>query len=119
MMVHAPPTPDFARLSLGDLIQVASAQPILDEGDEHTLIERARLGDSEAREQLVMVNLRIAIDEAIRTRGWGLPQRTLVPLGVSTLLDAIRSYDPSGDGDFSGYVRGRVRMALRRGASVS
>ncbi|NJM90992.1 MAG: hypothetical protein HC863_01595, partial [Myxococcales bacterium] len=31
------------------------------------------------------------IDEAIRTRGWGVPQRKLVPMGVSTLLEAIRT----------------------------
>jgi DNA-directed RNA polymerase sigma subunit (sigma70/sigma32) len=117
MMVLA--TPNLAQLSLGDLIQVASAQPVLDERDEDTLIARARQGDADAREQLVMGNLRVAIDEAIRTRGFGIPQRKLVPMGVSTLLEAIRTYDPETHGPFSRYARARVRRAIRQGSSVS
>lgn len=119
MMVHAFPTQDLSQLSLRDLIAVASAQPVLDEGAEGTLIGLARMGDTEAREQLVMGNLRVAIDEAIRTRGQGMPQRTLVPMGVRTLLDAIDTYDPIVDGSFSGYVQSRVRLTMRAGIGVS
>lgn len=118
-MVAAPPTPDLAQLSLGDLIRVASAQPVLDEHDEDSLIALARLGDAEAREQLVMRNLRVAIDEAIRRRGWGLPQRKLVPMGISTLIEASRTYDPARDGSFSSYVRSRVRLSMNQETAVS
>jgi DNA-directed RNA polymerase sigma subunit (sigma70/sigma32) len=111
--------PDLAQLSLGDLVAVASAQPVLDAEDEDSLVTRAQCGDAEAREQLVMRNLRIAIDEAIRTRGLGQPQRKLVPMGVRTLLDAIRSYDPTVHGPFSRHVRTRVRLALKASISVS
>jgi DNA-directed RNA polymerase sigma subunit (sigma70/sigma32) len=119
MMVHAHSAPDFAHLSLGALIEVASAQPVLDDLDEGALVERAQQGDAEAHEMLVLSNLRVAIDEAIRTRGLGQPQRKLVPRGVSTLLEAIRTYDPAVDGLFSSYVQSRVRMAIRTGGSVS
>jgi DNA-directed RNA polymerase sigma subunit (sigma70/sigma32) len=118
-MVAALPTPDLAQLSLGDLIQVASAQPVLDEQDESTLIARARLGDTEAREQLLMRNLRVAIDEAIRRRGCGLPQRKLVPVGVNTLLEASRTYDPTRDGPFSTYARSLVRLSMKQESAVS
>jgi DNA-directed RNA polymerase sigma subunit (sigma70/sigma32) len=111
--------PDLAQLSLGDLVAVASAQPVLEAEDEDSLVKRAQYGDADAREQLVMRNLRIAIDEAIRTRGLGLPQRELVPTGVRTLLDAIRSYDPLVDGRFSSHVRARVRRAMRASISIS
>jgi DNA-directed RNA polymerase sigma subunit (sigma70/sigma32) len=110
---------DLAQLSLGDLVAVASAQPVLEAADEDSLVKRAQLGDAEASEQLVLRNLRIAIDEAIRTRGLGLPQRELVPTGVRTLLDAIRSYDPLADGPFSSHVRARVRRAMRAIISIS
>lgn len=119
MMVHTPSAPSVTEMSLGDLIAVASAQPVLDEHDEDTLIQSARAGDVEAREKLVMGNLRIAIDEAIRTRGLGLPQRKLVAMGVSTLFEAIRSYDPAAHGPFSSYVRARVRLAMRASISIS
>lgn len=119
MMVHPLPTLDLSQLSLGDLIAVASAQPVIDEIDEGALIGRAREGDDEARERLVMGNLRVAIDEAIRTRGLGMPQRKLVPMGVRTLLEAIDTYEPSVDGAFSSYVRSRVRFAMRAGIAIS
>jgi DNA-directed RNA polymerase sigma subunit (sigma70/sigma32) len=119
MMVSSTSAPDLADLSLGDLVAVASAQPVLDAIDEDSLVQRVQIGDMEAREQLVMLNLRIAIDEAIRTRGLGLPQRTLVPTGVRALLDAIRSYDPSVDGPFSSHVRARVRRAMKASISIS
>jgi DNA-directed RNA polymerase sigma subunit (sigma70/sigma32) len=112
-------SPDLAQLSLGDLVAVASAQPLLDAQDEDALVTRAQSGDAQAREQLVMRNLRIAIDEAIRTRGLGLPQRKLVLTGVRTLLDAIRSYDRVVDGPFSSHVRERVRRALKASLSIS
>jgi DNA-directed RNA polymerase sigma subunit (sigma70/sigma32) len=119
MMAPSTSDPDLDHLSLGDLVAVASAQPVLDAEDEDSLVQRAQHGDANAREQLVMRNLRIAIDEAIRTRGLGLPQRQLVPTGVRTLLAAIRSYDPIVDGPFSSHVRARVRRAMRASISVS
>ena len=119
MMVHAHSAPDLAHLSLGALIEVASAKPVLDDRDEGALIERAQQGDAEAREVLVLSNLRIAIDEAIRSRGLGQPQRKLVAMGVSSLLEAIRTYDPAVDGPFSRYVQSRVRVAIRTSDSVS
>jgi DNA-directed RNA polymerase sigma subunit (sigma70/sigma32) len=66
-----------------------------------------------------MRNLRVAIDEAIRTRGLGLPQRKLVSTGVRALLDAIRSYDAAVDGPFSTHVRARVRRALKASIAIS
>jgi DNA-directed RNA polymerase sigma subunit (sigma70/sigma32) len=119
MTTSTPSDPDLDHLSLGDLVAVASAQPLLEAEDEESLVRRAQLGDAEAREQLVMRNLRIAIDEAIRTRGLGLPQRELVPTGVRTLLAAIRSYDPLADGAFSGHVRAQVRRAMKASLFVS
>jgi DNA-directed RNA polymerase sigma subunit (sigma70/sigma32) len=119
MTAHSISDFDLDHLSLGDLVAVASAQPVLDAEDEDSLVTRAQLGDVDATEQLVMRNLRVAIDEAIRTRGLGLPQRELVPTGVRTLLDAIRSYDPTADGPFATHVRARVRRAMRASLSIS
>jgi DNA-directed RNA polymerase specialized sigma subunit len=59
----------------------------------------------------------VAIDEAIRSRGWGQPQRKLVPMGVSTVVESVSSYDPRADGPFSMYVRTRVRRAMRQRVS--
>jgi DNA-directed RNA polymerase sigma subunit (sigma70/sigma32) len=106
-------------MSIGSLVWMASAQPLLDEATEDELTGRARAGDRGALEQLAMGNLRVVIDEAIRARGLGMHQDKLVRLGVTSLMDAARRYDPSSSERFSSYVRSRVRAAFREAISVS
>jgi RNA polymerase primary sigma factor len=98
---------------------MASNQPVLADEDVDRLVARLAEGDTEAMEELVLGHLRIAIDEAIRSRGLGLPQRTLVRAGIHTLVDTARSYDPGEHGRFSPHARTRVRRALIRSINVS
>jgi len=118
-MSHAHPGADLAHLSIGSLVWMASAQPVLDEPAEDALVRGAREGDRQALEQLAVANLRIVIDEAIRARGLGRPQRELVRIGVGALLDAVRFYDPEAHGRFSDHLRARVRQAVGRTIAVS
>jgi DNA-directed RNA polymerase sigma subunit (sigma70/sigma32) len=118
-MTHAHPVSDLAKLSVGSLVWMASAQPVLDESSEDNLIQRARVGDRDALEQLAVRNLRIVIDEAIRARGRGLSQQRLVRVGLGALLDAVRFYEPLVHGRFSSHLRDRVRLALQDTISVS
>lgn len=109
----------FDQLSVGDLVSMASAQPLLAEEDEQSLIRRIHAGDADAVEVLVRGCLRIAIDEAIRTRGLGLPQRELVRLGVRSLVDAAQTYEPALHGRFADHARAGVRETLIRSINVS
>jgi DNA-directed RNA polymerase sigma subunit (sigma70/sigma32) len=109
----------FDELSVGDLVSMASDQPTLAADDEKRLVERIRGGDAPAVEELVLGNLRIAIDEAIRTRGLGMPQRELVRAGVRALVEAARSYDPAEDGPFANHARLNVRQVMIRSIGVS
>jgi DNA-directed RNA polymerase sigma subunit (sigma70/sigma32) len=118
-MTYAHPAADLATLSVGSLVWMASAQPVLDEPSEDELITSAREGDRDALEQLAMRNLRIVIDEAIRTRGLGLSQRKLLRVGVNALIDAVRFYDPQTHDRFSSYLRSQVRAAFQKTISVS
>jgi len=118
-MTHSSRPDDLAHLSVGSLVWVASAQPVLDERTEDELIRLAREGDRDVVEELAMSNLRIVIDEAIRARGLGMAQDQLVRIGVTALLDAVRLYDPQADGRFSVHVRARVRAAFQRTISIS
>ena len=117
-MTHVSPA-DLASLSVGSLVWIASAQPVLDEPTEDELIQGAREGNRESLEQLAMRNLRIVIDEAIRARGLGLPQNKLVRVGVHALIDAARYYDPQLHGRFSSHLRMRVRTAFQESISIS
>jgi DNA-directed RNA polymerase sigma subunit (sigma70/sigma32) len=109
----------FDQLSVGDLVSMASAQPLLAEEEEQGLIRRIRDGDPDAMEELVLGCLRIAIDEAIRTRGLGRPQRELVRLGVRSLVDSAQSYEPTLHGRFVDHARASVRETLIRSINVS
>jgi len=119
LMTYAYPAADLATLSVVSLVWMASAQPVLDERTEDELVDHAREGDREALEQLAMRNLRIVIDEAIRARGPGHSQDMLVRLGVQSLIDAVRYYDPHSHGRFSAYLRSRVRTAFGKTIWVS
>jgi DNA-directed RNA polymerase sigma subunit (sigma70/sigma32) len=109
----------FDQMSVGDLVSMASTQPSMPEADEDDLVQRIRAGDAEAVQALVLGNLRIAIDGAIRTRGLGLPQRDLVRLGVRALVEAARTYDPSKQGRFCDHARACVREVMIRSVSIS
>jgi DNA-directed RNA polymerase sigma subunit (sigma70/sigma32) len=109
----------FEQLSVGDLVSMASAQPLLAEEDQAGLLQRIRAGDSAAIEELVLGNLRIAIDEAIRTRGLGRSQRELVRMGVRTLVEVAQAYDPARHGPFVRHARSSVRAAMIRSLQVS
>jgi RNA polymerase primary sigma factor len=109
----------FDQLSVGDLVSMASEQPFLGEEDEVGLARRIRQGDAGAVEELVRGNLRIAIDEAIRTRGLGPRQRDLVRLGVRTLVEAAQEYDPGEHGPFADHARASIRNAMIRSVGLS
>ena len=109
----------FDQLSVGDLVSMASEQPFLGEEDEAGLVRRIHQGDAGAVEELVRGNLRIAIDEAIRTRGLGRPQRDLVRVGVRMLVEAAQCYDPHEHGPFVNHARARVRNAMIQSVGLS
>jgi DNA-directed RNA polymerase sigma subunit (sigma70/sigma32) len=118
-MTHTLSAADLSTLSIGTLVWVASAQPVLDDAAEDELVRRAGDGDRAALEQLAMSNLRIVIDEAIRARGLGIRQDKLVRLGAEALMDAVRRYEAGRHGRFSRHVRLRVRAAFQEAMSVS
>ena len=109
----------FDQMSVGDLVSMASEQPLRAEEAEADIVRRIRDGDARAVEDLVLLNLRIAIDEAIRTRGLGRAQRDLVRTGVRALVEAAEGYDPSRDGPFGQHARSSVRAAVIRSVGVS
>ena len=98
--------------SVGELGSTASMEPVLAAAVEADLARRVSDGDTEALERLVMGNRRVAVDEAIRNRGLGQPQRALLRRGVRVLIEAARIYDPDRHGSFSRFASGRVRRAL-------
>ncbi len=104
---------EIATAPVEELVERASAEPILDSSDLELLAGRVGT-DARARVALALSFLRLGIDEAIRNRGLGVPQERLVRIASTAVIEAAEAFDPERDGSFEGYARTRVRRALGR-----
>jgi RNA polymerase sigma factor (sigma-70 family) len=78
------------------------------------LCRRARLGDADARRDLVNRHLGLVAGVAYRYRDLGLPLDDLRQEGAIGLLEAIDCYDPTRSTSFSTYACWRIRRAIMR-----
>jgi RNA polymerase sigma factor (sigma-70 family) len=67
----------------------------LSKAEEKRLLKRMRAGDSEARELLVMSQLRYVTSIATKCQGRGIPLDDLIQAGVLGLLRALETFDGS------------------------
>ena len=104
---------DLTVAPLQELVERASAEPILGPSDMARLAERVN-SYFRARVALAHACLRLAVDEAIRNRGLGFSQEQLVRVATIAVIDASNDFDPERDGGFERFVRRRVRRALDR-----
>jgi len=82
--------------------------------EEVFLARRVRVGDMDARRQLVECNLRLVISIAKRYRSRGLSFEDLVQEGIIGLMAAIARYDPEKGYRFSTYATHWIRQAIGR-----
>ena len=108
---------DFHGIST--LVRQASEQPMLEPEREEHLVAQLRSGDPSAAETLVRQNLRMAIDEAILNRALGMPQTTLIRVGIDALKDATATYVSGHDITFREHARRVVRSAMMRALETS
>ena len=95
-----PDTVDSDTETMRDLLkQVAMARPLTD-GEQQRLLERAGLGDRASQERLVAVNLGLVIRLANERGEHGMSMPDLVQEGSIGLVEAVRSFANSGEGDF-------------------
>lgn len=81
--------------------------------DLQGLLNSARHGDRDARDQLFSTHLPLVRLVATRYRGYGLPLEDLIQEGSIGLLDAVEHYDPDRGAAFEPYARFRIRRAIR------
>ena len=108
-----PPTGSFslADIPVAELVARASEAPLPSDAVVAQLVDS---DDAEALEELVCSHLRIAIDEAIRSRGLGERQDRLVRMAAEAVIDAAPEYDAVVHGRFSTFVRATARAAISR-----
>ena len=105
---------DLTSTTVEELVIGASKEPVLDEEREAQLAAHFHARAEDVLTVLVRTHLRVAVDEAIRSRGLGLRQEILVREAARALLEAAPGYDPSTDGSFREYSRRVAREAIAR-----
>ena len=99
-----------------------STLPVLKQEEMRQLLERAKAGDSAARERFIFGNLRLVLSVVQRFSGRGELADDLFQVGCIGLMKAISGFDLSLDVRFSTYavpmIAGEIRRHLRDYSAV-
>jgi RNA polymerase primary sigma factor len=87
--------------------------PLLSLEEEVALATRAQAGDQQAREQLIVSNLRYVVTVARKYVGYGLPLADLINEGNIGLIQAAKRFDPSRGVKFITYATWWIRKAIQ------
>ncbi len=89
-----------------------SRYPILTADEEDSVARRARAGDREALDTLVLSNLRFVISVAKKYQNRGIPFADLIQEGNSGLITAATKFDPDQGVKFISYAVWWIRQAI-------
>ncbi len=96
--------------------------PVLRGAETRRLLEKARQGDSGAREQLISGNLRLVLSVVQKFAGRGESMDDLFQVGVIGLIKAVDCFDLAQNVQFSTYgvpmIAGELRRFLRDHSAV-
>ncbi len=98
------------RLYLREIGQV----PLLTAGEEVALAARIKVGDSEARAQMIRANLRLVVKIAHDYANFGLPMPDLISEGNIGLIKAVERFDPAKGGKLSTYAAWWIKQSIKR-----
>jgi RNA polymerase primary sigma factor len=87
---------------------------LLTHAEEIDLSNRAKDGDTRARQRLIEKNLRLVVSVAKKYRGYGLPFEDLIQEGNIGLMKAVEKFDPDRGYRFSTYATWWIRQAVQR-----
>ncbi|MBS3763495.1 MAG: sigma-70 family RNA polymerase sigma factor, partial [Planctomycetes bacterium] len=93
---------------------------LLDREQEQKLSRQYRNeGDTKAREELIVRNLRLVVSIAKRFQGRGVPFVDLIEEGNIGLMRAIERFDPDRGNRFSTFATWWIERSVRRAISSS
>jgi len=95
-----------------DLRRQARTTPALDPMEQAALLERSAKGDRASQERLVAAGLGTVIGLAEAREAKGLSVPDLIQEGLLGLLEAVRSFAPSGESDFAAFAARRVEAQM-------
>ena len=96
--------------------------PVLKSAETRKLLEQARQGDSEARQELINGNLRLVLSVIQKFNGRGESMDDLFQIGCIGLIKAVDCFDLSQNVQFSTYgvpmIAGELRRFLRDHSAI-
>ncbi len=88
--------------------------PLLTPEDEIRLAARIKVGDQEARGQMIRANLRLVVKIAHDYSNLGLPLLDLISEGNIGLMKAVERFDPEKGGKLSTYAAWWIKQSIKR-----
>ena len=101
------------RTAMGAYLAEIALIPLLEAEQEWELGQRARDGDSDARQRMVEANLRLVVSVARAHVGRGVAMMDLVAEGNLGLIRAVEKFEPQRRLRFSTYAMWWIRQAVR------
>lgn len=105
---------DEAQGPIGQYLKDVARYPLLKADEEVELAKRIEKGDKEARDRLILSNLRLVISIARRYQGRGLELEDLIGEGHRGLIRAVEKFDWRKGFKFSTYATWWIRQAVTR-----
>jgi RNA polymerase primary sigma factor len=91
-----------------------SRTPLLTPDEEVELAAKIKLGDKDARTQMISANLRLVVKIAQDYSGYGLPLSDLISEGNIGLMKAVERFDPEKGGKLSTYAAWWIKQSIKR-----
>ena len=88
--------------------------PLLSPDEEVGLAQRVSEGDEDARNRLIVANMRLVVSIAKHYVGRGMPLLDLIQEGYSGLIKAVEKFDYTKGYKFSTYATWWIRQAITR-----
>ena len=101
---------DTFQLYLREIGQVKLLTP----EEEIVLAERIKLGDEQAREQMIKANLRLVVKIARDYEGLGLPLLDLISEGNIGLMKGVERFQPAKGAKLSTYAAWWIKQSIKR-----
>lgn len=101
-------------MNISDYLKEISHYPLLTKEEEIQYTKRAKEGDTEAKDMLVISNLRLVVSIAKKYSNLGIPILDLIQEGNIGLIRATEKFDPTLDRRFSTYATFWIRQSILR-----
>lgn len=104
-------------MNITDYLKDISFYPLLSKDEECELSTLSANGDDDAREKLIISNLRLVVSVAKKYVNVGMPIQDLIQEGNIGLIKAVEKFDPSLGKRFSTYATWWIKQSILRALS--